>query len=132
MDSLAFIAEQKIAQAMREKDFNSPKWKNKPLPLEDDHLIPDDLKMAYKIMKNSGYLPPEIEERKEVQKLEDLIARTEDEHERLKQMKKLNVLLMKVDASRSFSSNIAHQQEYYRKIVEKITILSKATEKNKP
>jgi len=130
MDTLAFIAEQKIIEAMRERDLNSPKWKNKPLPLDDDRFVPDDLKMAYKILKNSGYLPPEIEERKEVKKLEDLITRTEDEHERLKQMKKLNVLLMKVDARRPFSSNLTSQDDYYRKIVEKITLHSKAKDKN--
>jgi hypothetical protein len=130
MDTLAFIAEQKIVEAMRERDLNSPKWKNKPLPLEDDRFVPDDLKMAYKILKNSGYLPPEIEERKEIKKLEDLITRTEDEHERLKQMKKLNVLLMKVDARRPFSSNLTSQDDYYRKIVEKITLHSKAKDKN--
>jgi hypothetical protein len=131
MDSLAFIAEQKIAEAMRERDLNSPKWKNKPLPLEDDRFVPDDLKMAYKILKNSGYLPPEIETRKEVKKMEDLIASTEDEHERLKQMKKLNVLLMKVDANRQFSSTISGQQDYYRKVVEKITVHSKSKSKSK-
>ncbi|MGW8195841.1 MAG: DnaJ family domain-containing protein [Desulforhopalus sp.] len=125
MDSIAFIAEQKIAQAMQERDLNSPKWKNKPLPLEDDRFVPDDLKMAYKILKNSGYLPPEIEDRKEVKRIEELIAATEDEHERLKQMKKLNVLLMKIDARRSFSSNIADQKEYYRKVVERISLHSK-------
>jgi hypothetical protein len=130
MDSLAFIAEQKIAEAMRERDLNSPKWKNKPLPLEDDRFVPDDLKMAYKILKNSGYLPPEIEERKEIKNLEDLISRTEDEHERLKQMKKLNVLLMKVDARRPFTSNISSQHDYYRKVVEKITLHSRARDKN--
>jgi hypothetical protein len=129
MDSIAFIAEQRIAEAMRERDLNSPKWKNKPLPLEDDRFVPDDLKMAYKLLKNSGYLPPEIEERKEIKKVEDLIASTEDEHERLKQMKKLNVLLMKVDARRSFSSNISRQHDYYRKVVERISLHS--TEKNK-
>lgn len=126
MDPLSFIAEQKIAQAMQERDLNSPKWKNKPLPLEDDRFVPDDLKMAYKILKNSGYLPPEIEDRKEVKKLEDLIACTEDEHERLKQMKKLNVLLMKIDAQRSSPVNIAGQNEYYQKVVERITLHSKA------
>lgn len=129
MDSLTLLAEQKIAQAMKEKDFNSPKWKNKPLPLDDDRFVPDDLKMAYKILKNSGYLPPEIEDRKEVQRLEDLIAKTEDEHERLKQMKKLNVLMMKIDASRPSSSNIAEQQDYYRKVVERISLNSKAKKK---
>jgi hypothetical protein len=130
MDTLAFIAEQKIIEAMRERDLNSPKWKNKPLPLDDDRFVPDHLKMAYKILKNSGYLPPEIEERKEVKKLEDLITRTEDEHERLKQMKKLNVLLMKVDARRPFSTNLTSQDDYYRKIVEKITLHSKTKDKN--
>ncbi len=126
MDPLSFIAEQKIAQAMQERDLNSPKWKNKPLPLDDDRFVPDDLKMAYKILKNSGYLPPEIEDRKEVKKLEDLIACTEDEHERLKQMKKLNVLLMKIDTQRSSPVNIAGQDEYYQKVVERITLHSKA------
>lgn len=130
MSPLAFIAEQKIAQAMREKDLVSPKWKNKPLPIEDDRFVPEELKMAYKILKNGGYLPPEIEERKEVKRLEDLIAKTEDEHERVKQMKKLSVLLMKVEAQRSFSSNIADQDDYYRRVVEKITIHAKSKDKS--
>ncbi len=122
MDSIAFIAEQKILKAMEERDLNSPQWKNKPLPLVDDHLVPEDLKIAYKILKNSGYLPPELEERKEIRRIEDLIASTEDEHERLKQMKKLNVLLMKVEEKRAFRSNIATQDDYYRKVVEKISV----------
>jgi len=125
MDPFAFIAEQRIAQAMQEGDLNSPKWKNKPLPLNDDAGVPPELKMAYKILKNSGHLPPEVEDRKEIQQLEDLIARTEDEHERLKQMKKLNVLLMKVDAKRSFNTSISMQHDYYSKVVERIQLHSK-------
>ena len=57
--------------------------------------------------------------------LEDLIACTEDEHVRLKQMKKLNVLMMKVEAKRSSPSNIAAQDDYFRKVVERITLNSK-------
>lgn len=131
MDSLARIAEQKILEAINNKSLSFEKWKNKPLPLEDDRNIPDDLKMAYKILKNSGYLPPELEERKEVQRLEELIAATEDEHERLRQMKKLNVLLMKIDAHRTTPVNIAQQDEYYRKIVERVSLNSKPKEMDK-
>jgi hypothetical protein len=127
MDSIAFIAEQKIQEAMKNGDLTNEKWKNRPLPMEDDSFIPDDLKMAYKILKNSGYLPPEIEERKEVKRLEELIAVTEDEHVRLKQMKKLSVLLMKIDARRGKVSNIARQDNYYRKVVEKITLNAKTS-----
>jgi hypothetical protein len=125
VDSLARIAEQKILEAMKTRTLTSEKWKNKPLPLDDDRHIPDDLKMAYKILKNSGYLPPEVEERKEVQRLEDLIAVCEDEHERLRQMKKLHVLLMKIDAKRSTPVNVAQQDEYYRRLVERITVNTK-------
>ena len=129
MDVLSFIAEQKIAQAMQERDLNSPKWKGKPLPLDDDRFVPDDLKMAYKILKNSGFLPPEIEERKEIKRLEDLIATSKDELERLRQMKKLNVLLMKIDAQRPSPVNIASQDDYYRKVVERITLHAKSKPK---
>lgn len=128
MNPLIRIAEQRIKQAIEDGSLTFEKFKNKPLVLEDDHFVPDDLKMAYKMLKNSGYLPPEIEEKKEIQKIEDLIARTEDEHVRLKQMKKLNVMLMKVDARRTKPLNIAVQDEYYRKIVERVPLNS---EKNK-
>ena len=129
--SLMMIAEQRISEAMRKGDLTSEKWKNKPLPLDDDSHIPDDLKMAYKLLKNSGYLPPEIEERKKIEKLEDLIVSTVDEHERLRQMKKLNVLLMKLDSSRPASTSISSQNDYYRQVVERISLRSQAQAKDK-
>lgn len=119
-EALYTIAERRIAQAIKDGTLKTDGWKNKPLPLDDDSFVPDDLKMAYKILKNSGYVPPEVETRKEIQRLEDLIAKSEDCHQRVKQMKKLNVLMMKLDAQRNRPSSIEHDDEYYRKIVEKI------------
>jgi len=124
MDCLAFIAEQRIAQAIEKGELKTTGWENRPLPLNDDHLVPDDLKMAYKILKNAGYLPPEIETRKEITRLEELIARTEDEHQRLQQMRKLSVLMMKVEANRKTPANIAHDDEYFRKVVERTSVRS--------
>lgn len=124
MNCLAFIAEQKITKAIENGELNPSGWKNRPLPLDDDHLVPADLKMAYKILKNAGYLPPEIETRKEITRLEQLIAKTEDEHLRVQQMRKLSVLLMKVEANRRTPSNIAHDDEYFRKVVERTSVRS--------
>jgi len=114
------IAEQRIAKAIEEGTLKTDGWKDKPLPLDNDRFVPDDMKMAYKMLKNAGYVPPEVETRKEIGKLEDLIAKTEDSHLRLKQMKKLEVLMMKIEAQRAKPSSIAHDDEYYRKIVEKV------------
>ncbi|MBB5346651.1 DUF1992 domain-containing protein [Desulfoprunum benzoelyticum] len=125
MNILTFLAEQKILQAMEERDLSDTSFKYKPLPLEDDSFVPAELKIAYKILKNGGFLPPEVEERKEVKRLEDLITSTEDEHERLRQMKKLEILMMKIDAKRSFTTSINSQHEYYRNVVERISVKSK-------
>lgn len=120
IDALHRIAEQRIAKAIEEGSLKIEGWRNRPLPLEDNSFVPDDLKMAYKVLKNSGYLPPEVETRKEIQKLEDLILKTEESHLRVKQIKKLDVLMRKIDAQRSRPSSIEHDDAYYRKIVEKI------------
>lgn len=125
MNPLTRIAEQKISQAIEEGSLTFDRWKNKPLPKDDDQFVPPDLKMAYKMLKNAGFVPPEIEAKKEIQRLEDLIADTEDEHVRLKQMQKLHLLLTKADAVRGNSANIETQAEYYRKIVERTTLHSK-------
>lgn len=125
MDLLTRIAERKISQAIEDGSLDFAKWKNMPLPADDDMQVPDDLKIAYKMLKNAGYLPPEIEAKKEIQTLEEMIARTEDEHVRLKQMKKLNVLLMKMEAMRKTPTNLAAQDDYYRKIVERISLNSR-------
>ncbi len=124
MNPLIRIAERKISQAIEDGSLSFEKWKNKPLPLEDDHFVPADLKMAYKMLKNAGYLPPEIEAKKEIKRIEDLIAGTEDAHVRLKQMKKLNLLIMKVDAGRKIPTNLATQEDYYHKVVERVSLHS--------
>ena len=118
--ALQQIAEQRIAKAIEDGTLKVDGWKNKPLPLDDDASVPDDLKMAYKILKNSGYVPPEVETRKEIQKLEDLILKTEDSHQRVKQMKKLDLLMRKIDGQRTRPASIEHDDAYFRKIVEKI------------
>lgn len=122
MSILASIAERKIAQAIEDGTLNCSKFKNKPLVHEDDSFVPADLKMAYKVLKNGGYLPAEIETRKEIHNLEQLISKTEDAHLRVKQMKKLNVLLMKLDSQRSTPSSIHNDSDYFDRIIEKTSL----------
>ena len=122
LSAISLIAERRIEKAIREGNLDIGKCHGKPRPLEDNAFVPADLKMAYKILKNSGFLPPEIEAKKEIQKLEDLIADTEDEHQRLKQIKKLNFLKIKLNTMRNRPFNIEEHKEYQRKVVEKISV----------
>lgn len=76
------IAEEKIAEAIREGAFDNLPGFGKPLELEDDSRVPEDLRAAYRLLKNAGMLPEEMQLRKELVTLERLIAACRDEGER--------------------------------------------------
>lgn len=122
MEALRIIAEKRIAQAIEEGSLRTDGWKNKPLPREDDHMVPPELKMAYKILKNSGYMPPELETRKEIYNLEEMISKTEDEQTKLRQLKKLNALIFKLSTQRQGNVNLEGEQDYFRKVVERVRV----------
>ncbi len=116
------IAERRIRDAMERGEFENLEGKGRPLVFEDDSFIPPDLRMAYKVLKNAGFLPPELLAEKEIHEVEDLIAHLEDEEERYRQMKKLNLLITKANMMRQRPIDIEKHQVYYRKVVERVTV----------
>jgi hypothetical protein len=50
------LIEQKIREAMRQGEFDNLPGSGQPLHLEDDSHLPDDLRLAYKILKNADCL----------------------------------------------------------------------------
>lgn len=120
--AIRLIAERKISEAIQKGSLQVTAWRNRPLPVTNDHLVPEELRMAHKILKNAGYLPPEIQTKKQIQQLEDLLASCEDEHTRIKQMKKLNYLILKLNTLKGDASSIESQEVYYRRIVERISV----------
>jgi hypothetical protein len=122
LEAIRLIAERKISEALQKGQLDNESWRNRPLPMTADNMVPGELRMAYKILKNAGYLPPEIETKKEIQQIEDLLANCEDERIRVKQIKKLNFLVLKLNTMKGDAASIEGQEEYYRKIVERISV----------
>lgn len=122
LEAIRLIAERRITEAIQNGQLVNEDWRNKPLPMTNDNLVPEELRMAHKILKNAGYLPPEIETKKEIQQLEELLADCDDEQTRLKQIKKLNYLIMKLSVMKGGPVNIESQEEYYRQIVERLNV----------
>ena len=67
---LEFIAEQRIAEAIAKGELDGLPGTGQPLHLEDDALIPEELRLAYRILKNAGYVPPEVETLNQIAQLE--------------------------------------------------------------
>lgn len=120
MDFLERIAENHILAAIEAGQFDNLKGKGQPLNLEDDSHIPPELRMAYKILKNADCLPPELELRKEIVTLQELVASMEDEAEKLLQMRRLNFLTMKLSMLRPVSAQILEHDLYTPKILERL------------
>ena len=120
MDSFVRIAENRILEAIEKGLFDDLEGKGQPLKLEDDSHVPPELRMAYKIMKMADCLPPELEMRKEVIRLQDLVASLPDEAEKLQQMRRLNYLVMKMGLMRKMSPLLEEHDLYTPKILERL------------
>jgi hypothetical protein len=118
--ALQRLAEERIRDAIQRGEFDNLPGRGKPLNLEDDRHIPEDLRLAYKVLKNADCLPPELELKKEISKAEELLSSMEDEGQKYRQLQKLNFLIMKLNEMRRGSVQWEEKQLYYEKIVEKV------------
>ena len=114
------IVEDRIRTAQRKGQFKNLTGSGKPLVLEDDRHIAEELRLAYKILKNADCLPPEVELKKEIERTEQLLGALEDASEKYHTLKKLNFLIMKLNAMRSSSIDLDMPQHYSAKIVERL------------
>ena len=76
------IVERKIREAEIKGVFDNLPGQGKPLNLEDNSNVPEDLRLAYKVLKNANCLPPELELKKEIRQMEDMLKNIPDEKEK--------------------------------------------------
>ncbi len=121
--ALNIIAERKIEEFFRNNDGpDLSHWKNKTLPVEDMSNVPADLRMAYKMLKNAGYIPEEVALKKEIARTEDLLAHCKDEKMKFKQLKKLSFLQFKLECHMGRSLRLESDSTYYDKVVDKVEV----------
>ena len=70
------IAENRIREAMAQDQFENLPGAGQPLNLEQYFSTPEDLRMAYSILKSANCVPAEVELLNEVSRLERTIAET--------------------------------------------------------
>jgi hypothetical protein len=115
------IAEQRIRKAIENGAFDNLEGSGKPILLEDETWIPEDLRPVYRVLKNAGCIPPELELRKEVLSLGELIHTLDDDRARMKKIRELNFKLLKLNEMRKRPLDLDRLPEYEEKIVRKFT-----------
>ncbi len=120
MELFTAIAEQKIREAMARGEFDNLPGKGQPLPPDDLAGVPDELRMAYKVLKNAGCVPPEVELRKEIVTLRNLLVTVDDDREKQRRLKELNFKLLKFNMLRRRPFHLDDVPAYEERLTEKL------------
>lgn len=77
--SIESAIEQRIKEAIDRGEFDGLSGSGKPLDLDDYFNTPEDLRMAFSMLKSNSFVPEEVEIFKEIAALKEEIGNTDDE-----------------------------------------------------
>jgi len=94
------LAEQRIQEAMARGELDDLPGAGRPLALDDDRLVPEELRVAHRILKNAGFVPAEVAHLGEIATLERLVREGGDDAAvQARAVKKLALLKTRVEAA---------------------------------
>ncbi|PLR30959.1 hypothetical protein CYR55_21405 [Chimaeribacter californicus] len=118
------MVERHIREAEEKGEFENLPGSGKPLALEDDSGVPAELRTAYRLLKNSGYLPPELQDRNEALQLSELMHAIEKDNPDYvamnQRLKVLGLRLQQAGMSTEFLKG-HYKQQINNKIAEKLS-----------
>lgn len=114
------LAEERILAAMQRGDFEDLSGTGKPLPDEDLSMVPEELRMAYRILKNAGFAPPEMVLRRQINRLESQLVAEMDADKRQQQAKKLFCLFQQMNDCHQRLMHLSLQEEYYQRVLQRL------------
>lgn len=123
MDFSQTMSEERIRKAIENGDFDHLPGYGKPLKLDDLSAIPEELRMAYTVLKNAGYSPEEYALKQEMMSIESLLNACDDDEQKLGLQKKLNEKMLRYNSmlsKRRVNTNSSIFKNYEQKINKKL------------
>lgn len=124
------LAEERIREARERGDFDDLPGEGEPLRLDETELlVPEELRVACRILKNAGYLPEGARVRRELADAEALLRDADSEQQRRGAARRLRLLLNRLGSDQAL--NLRSQQAYYDRLVERIGVGGRAAGEGK-
>lgn len=114
------LVEDRIFAAMQRGEFENLPGCGKPLPEEDFSMVPEELRMAYRILKNAGFAPPELDLQQQINRLESQMAGEVETGKRQQQAKKLFCLFQQLNDCHQRLMHLSLQEHYYQRILQRL------------
>ena len=99
-NAIAFVAEQKIREALQNGEFEHLPGAGKPLAMEDLSHLPPEARMAYTILKNSGYVDMPQDMRRPLSPDKALTCSSPEEGTANNKLRRLDVMMHRIRRSR--------------------------------
>lgn len=121
MNILEELAERAIQEAQKRGEFEGLSGQGQPLPEESDPFMPETLRMAYKMLKNAGYVPEEIQAQREIRSLIECLEQETDESRKMRQIQKVQLFIAKTKIQHG---NLLQEEneKYFQKVVARVTL----------
>jgi hypothetical protein len=120
LQSFNAIAERRIREAQQRGEFDNLPGSGAPLALDDDRLVPEELRVAYRLLKNAGFIPPELAAHREIRDLEQLLQAAETDGQRQHLLARINFLLTRTSAGRR-RGQLQVEADYYERIAARLS-----------
>ena len=114
------LVERRIREAIAKGEFEDLPGTGRPLPLEDASLVPEELRVAYRVLRNSGHLPPELELRREIGDAEALLIQAIGAEQRGSAVQKLNLLRLRLAGLHGGRTNAALERDYLERLLTRL------------
>lgn len=114
-------AERHILDAQAKGELDNLPGQGQPLELDDDSAVPPELRTGFRLLKNAGYLPAELEDRKEALNIARLLQGIDSEHPDYVELGKRMTLLEHRLRQAGMSTDFLHG-EYQRALSGKFAL----------
>jgi len=119
MKLLDALVEQRIAAAAARGEFDDLPGAGAPQDLDDDLLVPEEVRVANRILKNAGFVPPAVEQLRSLRHLQEELQAAGDRATRCRLQAKLLALDMALESLRGEPTVVP--REYCRRIAERLS-----------
>ncbi|MFL9872107.1 DnaJ family domain-containing protein [Paraburkholderia megapolitana] len=119
MKLLDALVEQRIAAAAARGEFDDLSRARAPLALDDDLLVPEAVRIANRILKNAGFVPPAVEQLRALCDLRDDLDAAGDKAARCSLQARMLALDMALESLRG--GPLVLPREYCRRIAERLS-----------
>ena len=114
------LAEENILAALRNGEFEDLPGVGKPLSLDDDSVVPEELRAAYRILRNAGCLPPEQQMRREIHELEGMLQQLQSSDEEQRLRRRLLLLQTRLALQGHETSPLVAEGAYREKLLQRM------------